>query len=123
MPSRSGLRCINVPPFRVRFHSHSIQGFWLIVVSAVSYAPAVLAMESSPRFQLVGSSTLTLDQAVHRGGDLQIKAYLTSTETSSAASSPAQEGGRFSLNALLSTSSIVCYNDTIFRDDFDGDGF
>ena len=38
------------------------------------------------------------------------------------ASQPAQEGGRFSLTALLSTSSLVCYNDTIFRDGFDGTG-
>ena len=63
-----------------------------------------------------------LDQTVQRGGDMQIKAYLTPTESGSGTSSSVQESGRFSLNALLSTSSLVCYNDTIFRDGFDGTG-
>lgn len=33
-----------------------------------------------------------------------------------------QTNARFALNAALSTSSLVCYNDTIFRDSFDGTG-
>jgi hypothetical protein len=34
----------------------------------------------------------------------------------------AREAGRFSVNALLSTSSLVRHNDTIFRDGFGGTG-
>ena len=33
-----------------------------------------------------------------------------------------QEGGRFVLMARSMAVAQVCYNDTIFRDDFDGDG-
>jgi len=35
-----------------------------------------------------------------------------------------QEGGGFAMMARLAPASLaVCYSDTIFRDDFDGDGF
>jgi len=34
-----------------------------------------------------------------------------------------QSDGRFALRATLGAASLVCYADTIFRDNFDGDGF
>ena len=125
MPSRSGFRRSVVQPHRIRSRSLSTGGFWLIVVSAAmctSWAATATIVEAPPRFQLVGSGTLTFDQPVQKGGDVKIKAHLTRTDAALVTSSPAQEGGRFSLNALLSTSSLVCYNDTIFRDGFDGTG-
>ncbi len=36
---------------------------------------------------------------------------------------PLQSNTQFALVATLAASSLVCYSDTIFRDDFDGDGF
>jgi len=30
---------------------------------------------------------------------------------------------RFGLTGRFESSVVACYNDTIFRDDFDGDGF
>ena len=88
-------------------------------------ANAAFATESTSiqRFQLSGSGTLTLDQPVQKSGNLQLKAYLTSKDAALAALPPVQEGGGFALIASASSASLVCYNDTIFRDDFDGDGF
>ena len=34
-----------------------------------------------------------------------------------------QTGDSFMLTANLAAATLVCYNDTIFRDGFDGDGF
>jgi hypothetical protein len=102
-----------------------MHGFWLIVSSAtacVSFAASATTASDPPRFQLAGSGTLQLDPLVQKSGNVQLKAYLTPNDAAISASLPAQEGGKFSLAALLSTSSLVCYNDTIFRDGFDGTG-
>ena len=84
----------------------------------------VFATESTAaqRFQLSGYGTLSLDAPVQKTDYLQLKATLTSKDAALAASPPVQENARFALMATLAASSLVCYNDTIFRDDFDGDG-
>lgn len=60
---------------------------------------------------------------VQRGGRFQLSATLSEGTRAPAMAAAALEGGSYTLNAVASASSLVCYNDTIFRDDFDGDGF
>ena len=77
-----------------------------------------IAAESN-RFSLTGTGTLSTGQPAQKNDRWQLKASL-----SPATPLPAmQADGRFALAGVLSASSLVCYNDTIFRDDFDGDGF
>ena len=77
---------------------------------------------AAQRFQLSGSGTLSLDAPVQKTDRLQLKATLTPQGAALAASPPVQENARFAVMATLAAASLVCYNDTIFRDDFDGDG-
>jgi hypothetical protein len=94
---------------------------FLGVLVAASFAQSSHASDAAQeeRFQLSGVGTLRQDAPVHRGGDFKMKASL---DTSNAALRMVQEGGGFSLIAQVSSASMVCYSDTIFRDDFDGDG-
>lgn len=55
----------------------------------------------------------------HREISTQTDRFAVEAELSPAPG--ARKPGRFDLVAQLSATS-VCYNDTIFRDDFDGDG-
>ncbi len=71
------------------------------------------------RFSLAGQGTLSIEEPAKVSGPFELRASLSP----SAALPSAQSAGRFALLAALSTTSLVCYNDTIFRDDFDGDGF
>jgi len=82
---------------------------------------AVHAVAQSERFAIAGEGTLAMDAPAQTSGRFLLKAQLvppTDVRTVLAM----QRGERFSLSALLSTSSLVCYNDTIFRDGFDGTG-
>jgi len=74
------------------------------------------------RFQLSGSGTLTVEQPAQTSADMRLKAYLLPKDAAIAALPPLQEGGGFALIASVKAQSLVCYADTIFRDDFDGDG-
>jgi len=92
-------------------------------ISAIA-ANCTFATESSDahRFELNGSGTLVLDAPLQRNGALRLKAVLSSSSMS--VDQPTlQTGNRFALTATLAAASLVCYSDTIFRDDFDGDGF
>ena len=116
----------DVPQYRARRSAFAPRSFGLILGSLVifvSLAAFATGASEQSRFQLVGSGTLTLDQPILKSGNVQLKASLTPSDGAISVSQTVQDGGRFSLTALLSTSSLVCYNDTIFRDDFDGDGF
>lgn len=87
-------------------------------------ANGAFAAESTSvhRYELMGSGTLQLDAPVLHNGSLHLQAELT--PAASVNTRPvAQSGSSFELAAVLSAQSLVCYNDTIFRDDFDGDGF
>jgi hypothetical protein len=86
-------------------------------VSAVSAVEA----SSTQRFELSGSGTLTLDAPLQQTGSLRLKAALVPNRV--AVERPKLSAGSFALTATLAASSLVCYNDTIFRNDFDGDGF
>jgi hypothetical protein len=92
-------------------------------VELIEHARAADSSPATARFQLAGSGTLAFDQPVQSDGLLRLKAYLTPADAALAASPPVQEdGNRFALMASATTQASVCYNDTIFRDDFDGDG-
>jgi len=74
------------------------------------------------RFELNGAGTLALDSPVQLSGAFRLRAALSPSGI--AAETPAiQSNGRFALSASLAAASLVCYSDTIFRDDFDDDGF
>jgi len=108
----------------MQIRSGSMHGCWMIFVIAVTFA-SIAAANGTPdaqRFQLAGSGTLTLDQPVQKSADLRIKAYLSPGDFARSPSSSVLKGGRFALSATLATSSLVCFNDTIFRDSFDGTG-
>lgn len=77
---------------------------------------------SAQTLRITGTATLRADQPVQTSGSLSLKAYLTPKDAAIAASPPVQEGSGFALMAKLAATPSVCYNDTIFRDDFDGDG-
>jgi hypothetical protein len=77
--------------------------------------------DSAHRYELSGAGELKLDTPVQKSGTLSLKATLTGDHI--AYRQPLQSGVRFALSASLAAASLVCYSDTIFRDDFDGDGF
>lgn len=110
----------SLPRYRRRTGAHALQCLGLLLGSLA--AVAAVASEP-PRFQLVGAGTLTMDPPMQKSGNVQLKAYLTPSDAVISASPPVQEGGGFALLANLAAVSLACYNDTIFRDDFDGDGF
>lgn len=91
--------------------------------------PAALALllamnasaEPAPRFTLQGTATLSRDTQVLTDGTLSLRSYLQSRNAPSTAAI-VQESGRFAIMAKAIAVAQVCYNDTIFRDDFDGDG-
>jgi len=76
-----------------------------------------------PRFVLAGTAALRLDPPAQRGGGLSLKATLAPAELQTIM--PAVlAGNRFALSATLGAEKPgICYSDTIFRDDFDADGF
>src|ERR1700748_3448949 len=82
---------------------------------------AVAAAEPSiaKRFTLTGSGSLTRDTTSFNNGNLSGRGYLQSNEAPSTAAT-VQDGGRFVVMAHAVALAQVCYNDTIFRDDFDG---
>jgi hypothetical protein len=75
-----------------------------------------------PRFQLQGTGTLVPDAPIQRAAGLRLQAQLSSVRAPALAPL-AQTGGNFALVAYADSFAMVCYNDTIFRDDFGGDGF
>jgi hypothetical protein len=79
-------------------------------------------IHASQTFQLDGSGRLTLDEKTLKANRYEIKATLTPTAEPSAPESNSHQSDRFSLSAMLAAVSMACYNDTIFRDGFDGDG-
>lgn len=83
--------------------------------------PAGAAIASTPRFALSGSATLVPDAPVQRATGWRLTAKLTPVAGPAQAPS-AQLGGGFTLVAYADSVATACYNDTIFRDDFDGDG-
>jgi len=97
---------------------------WSLAALLGCAACNALALHSpqSHRFVLSGSGSLTLDTPTLSRGQLQLKAMLSASVTPPPAPT-IQSSSRFALSGTLAAASLVCYNDTIFRDDYDGDGF
>jgi hypothetical protein len=94
-----------------------------VAISVGFFANTVLATEASThRFALIGSATITRDAPTLRNDTMSLRSYLAPSDTAVANSAIVQDGGRFTLMAKAVVATQVCYNDTIFRDDFDGDG-
>ncbi|HEX6834304.1 MAG TPA: hypothetical protein VF132_12285 [Rudaea sp.] len=72
-------------------------------------------------YQMSGVGTLKPDPVAQSKGNYSVRAVLQPKDAALGAH-PLQETGRFALIASLTAAAHVCYNDTIFRDDFDGDG-
>jgi hypothetical protein len=102
-------------------HGLLISGFVLVATIAANDASAVESA-TAHRFELHGTVALAPDAPLQRNATLRLKASLL-PDTSATNRQPLQSGARFALTATLAAASLVCYNDTIFRDDFDGDGF
>lgn len=79
--------------------------------------------DAAPQFELRVDASRSREVQLQRGGRFELQAEM-SVELRQPSVAPAPlAGGGYVLDAIASTSSLVCYNDTIFRDDFDGDGF
>lgn len=72
------------------------------------------------QFSLTGDLHLSQPVAVQTNSRFSLRAGLSASSQTTVAD--VQHGMRFTLFAALTSASLVCYNDTIFRDDFDGDG-
>jgi hypothetical protein len=105
-------RCIE------RYRVVSIAAF----VCFISNVAIAANSTSANSFQLSGSGTLAIDSAPQKHGEFVLRASLQSIDALIASQPPVQSGGGFAMMAAVTSAVQVCYNDTIFRDDFDGDG-
>ena len=115
---------IHLPCTSAPTRSRRKRGFAVLAAFAAIEAHAAVAAEIArpDRYELSGSATLTVAPRIPQSGAIRIHATLDPVSATDP-STVAQAGGPFRLAASLSTLSLTCYNDTIFRDDFDGDGF
>lgn len=75
------------------------------------------------RYAISGTAALQLDAPVQSGGSLRLRATLAPTSVQTQQPT-LLAGNRFALSATLAVDKPgICYSDTIFRDDFDADGF
>jgi hypothetical protein len=88
----------------------------------LSFTAHAVETSAPVRFSMTGSGALSRAPAILDGGHLSLRGYLQSNDGASTAAI-VQDGGRFTIMAKALAVAQVCYNDTIFRDDFDGDGF
>jgi hypothetical protein len=91
---------------------------FVLFVANVTFA----SDDAANAFRMSGSGSLTLNPAEQKNGDFILRATLAPTDAAVASQPPVQSGSGFALMAAVTSSVQVCYNDTIFRDDFDGDG-
>lgn len=93
-----------------------------LILVAVAVARAANA-SAGERFQLSADGMLHATGPTLENSRFQLFGTFA-TETPGPYPAPdTLAGGRFALNAIASSNSLVCYNDTIFRDGFDGNGF
>lgn len=96
-----------------------MRAFYVILLATLPSHSAGAA--EAQRFSLQGTAALTLDAPMMRNESLRLRAELSPHSTPVVRA--VQTGDRFALTAKLAAAAQACYNDTIFRDDFDGDGF
>lgn len=80
---------------------------------------AVRAAET--RFRLHAEAHLERNTSIHAGARFELSGQLGLPQPAPASAWALQTRARFMLTATAS-ASLVCYNDTIFRDGFDGTG-
>ncbi|MEO5560714.1 MAG: hypothetical protein ABIO49_12450 [Dokdonella sp.] len=107
-------------PYCSNFVRPCVRGTVAAILMAWLAMPFAHAAPAS--LKLSGSAALKTDQPKQQGDAFALKAYLT-PRTAASASTPVQEGGAFAMIGKLAAVPLICYGDTIFRDDFDGDGF
>lgn len=78
--------------------------------------------DAAPSFRISGTGTLSVDARMHASGVLTLKATPTTSSHDAFASLHNHTGDSFVMSGQLAAASAACYYDTIFRDDFDGDG-
>jgi hypothetical protein len=91
------------------------------VVATVSLGASPAVEPSAQGFSVRGAATLTRDQSPLVSDRFTVRGQIVSREAPSTAAI-VQDGGRFVVMARMMAVAQVCYNDTVFRDDFDGDG-
>lgn len=84
-------------------------------LAADKSAPRLPATQAGHRFVLSGSLTAN-GPAPMQGSGIELTSRLSTPGSDVAL----QEHGPYALMAKLAVSPMVCYNDTIFRDNFDG---
>lgn len=77
---------------------------------------------SAQRYDLHGTGTITRDAAVQDSNRFRLNANLSARGNGPGVAPEPLTGAGFALSAVASPSNLVCYNDTIFRDGFDGTG-
>jgi hypothetical protein len=97
-------------------HQPHLTGLFALLVWSVGSASA-----QPTRFDIAGDASFAADAPVQADGRFALKAQLV-VPASAVSALTTQTNDRFTVSALLSPSSLVCYNDTIFRDSFDGTG-
>ena len=90
-----------------------------LVAALLATTAASAATAAGERFTLTGTATLGADAPRQSAVRFDLRATMAA---SNAAVAAGREGARFELAAALSPASLACYNDTIFRDSFDGSG-
>jgi hypothetical protein len=80
-----------------------------------------MPVDAQSRFAVNATATLTPDAPTQSAAGFRLRATLSPIAKPSIAPL-AQAGGGFALVAYADSVATACYNDTIFRDDFDGDG-
>jgi len=99
----------------------SVAARFVVLFAAVAANGLCASGLAAPRFEIHGSAKLAAGAEVARSGLLQLTARLG--PQMQRVSAPPPSTGRFALGATLTAAATTCYADTIFRDDFDADGF
>jgi len=103
----------------------ALRRFALSTMLALIAAQTALAASDGVTGKYTGSGVgmLRNDARTQSGDRFALRAYLQRRDVTSPALVPVQGDARFVLLAKLAQKPSVCYNDTIFLNDFDGDGF
>jgi len=83
---------------------------------------AVAAGADDPRFSVTGTASLAQSAPAQSGGAFALRGELQRADVGAMAAPARTSASRFAIAAAAAPASLVCYNDTIFRDDLDGDG-
>jgi hypothetical protein len=92
----------------------------LFLATAIAMG-AVDAQTLPSRFTLKAKVSLVPAAQSDVDGSIEVNAKLTPADAEPLLLT--DNGGRMQLTAALSKVTSTCYGDTIFEDDFDGDGF